>query len=53
MDHLCDRNFDFIVCGVGTTGCVVAARLADKRKARVLLIRVGSDGSKADCESRG
>lgn len=43
MDHLCDRNFDFIVCGVGTTGGVVAARLADQQNARVSLIRVGRD----------
>lgn len=38
MNHL----FDFIVCGAGTTGCVVAARLADQPGARVLLIEAGA-----------
>ncbi|MGY8820261.1 MAG: GMC family oxidoreductase [Pseudomonadales bacterium] len=41
MDHLRDLNFDYIVCGAGTTGCVVAARLADHGNARVLLIEAG------------
>ncbi|MCY1348778.1 Alcohol dehydrogenase [acceptor] [compost metagenome] len=42
MNHLGDRNYDFIVCGAGTTGCVVAARLADQPNARVLLIEAGT-----------
>jgi choline dehydrogenase len=42
MNHLDDRNYDFIVCGAGTTGCVVAARLADHPNARVLLIEAGN-----------
>ena len=37
-----DQNYDFIVCGAGTAGCVVAARLADQQEARVLLIEAGS-----------
>lgn len=41
MNHLRDRNYDFIICGAGTSGCVVAARLADQDNARVLLIEAG------------
>jgi len=33
--------FDFIVCGAGTSGCVVAARLAADPNLRVLLIEAG------------
>jgi len=41
MNHLHDQHYDFIVCGAGTAGCVVAARLADQKSARVLLIEAG------------
>src|SRR6516165_12705657 len=34
-------RFDYIVCGAGTTGCVVAARLASDLKAQVLLLEAG------------
>src|SRR5262249_1697740 len=34
-------RFDYIVCGAGTSGCVVAARLAAGPKTEVLLIEAG------------
>jgi choline dehydrogenase len=35
--------FDFIVCGGGTAGCVVARRLTDRGSTRVLLLEAGGD----------
>ena len=34
-------RFDYIVCGAGTSGCVVAARLAADPNVRVLLLEAG------------
>ena len=34
-------RFDYIVCGAGTSGCAVAARLAADLKTQVLLLEAG------------
>ena len=38
-------DFDFIVCGTGSSGSVVAARLAECGGARILLLEAGGDDS--------
>ncbi|KAL2857360.1 hypothetical protein BJY01DRAFT_202666 [Aspergillus pseudoustus] len=36
-----ENAYDYIVCGGGTSGCVVAGRLAENKDVRVLLIEAG------------
>lgn len=44
-NYLLEQNFDFIVCGAGSAGSVVAARLAEQENASVLLIEAGGSYS--------
>ncbi|KAL4871441.1 hypothetical protein BDV12DRAFT_206562 [Aspergillus spectabilis] len=36
-----ENTYDYIVCGGGTSGCVVAGRLAESKDVRVLLLEAG------------
>ena len=35
------KEFDYIICGAGSAGCVVATRLIEENKGSVLLVEAG------------
>jgi choline dehydrogenase len=48
-----EPHYDFIVCGAGTSGCVVAGRLAENPEVRVLLIEAGAHDEHDDVMQPG
>lgn len=46
-DAIDGRTFDFIICGGGTSGCVIASRLARIPNISVLLVESGRDSGLA------
>ena len=38
------RNYDYVIVGAGSAGCVVARRLADSTDATVLFLEAGGPG---------
>jgi choline dehydrogenase len=46
-------EYDFIVVGAGSAGCIVAARLAEQGDARVLLVEAGGSDRTRFCKIPG
>ena len=43
---MAEQNFDYIVVGGGSAGCIVAARLAEESNASVLLLEAGEQAER-------
>jgi len=40
-----DNEYDYIIVGAGASGCIIAARLAEDPKLKILLLELGQDNS--------
>jgi len=47
------NNFDYIIVGAGSAGCVIAARLSEKADCNVLLLEGGGPDSHPDVQNPG
>ncbi|WP_373431870.1 hypothetical protein [Acinetobacter sichuanensis] len=39
------KEYDYVICGAGSAGCVVATRLIQENKGTVLLLEAGGNDS--------
>lgn len=44
VEDLADKEFDYVICGGGTAGLVVAARLTEDPNVTVAVIEAGGNG---------